>query len=744
MSSIFDGKANGQDWFECNADNLLLNHLTPKHLADLRASGLSDQQISRCGFYSLQTAAGVQRILAWKRYDGALGDCLAFPFFGADGKPTGYSRLKPDKSRKDKKTGKPIKYESPKGVSNRAYFPPATRAALRDSSIPLVLTEGEKKATKADQERIPCIGSTGVWSWMKKRKHDADGKPQGERELIDDLASIPWQGRLVYVCFDSDATSNPNVRWAEWHLAEVLARKGAVVKVIRLPAGDTGADGKPGKVGLDDFLVARGPDAFRELMATAADPSAPEKGLTPIEAPDDPHRLARLYVRERCQHAEGLTLRFYREEWIRWDGSAWRVEKELRAELTSSAKAEMDRLNLIAQKLAEQDKPPPKVHKVTGRLISDVAHALQSLTLLPARTEAPAWIGANGPYPAAEILACRNGLIHLPSLVANKPHFTPPTPRFFSPNCLDFDFDLQAPEPSAWLRFLDELWPNDRQNIDTLQEWFGYLLTPDTRQQKILIPVGPKRSGKGIIARVIRGLIGAENVVCPTFSSLGTNFGLWPLIGKSVAMIQDARLSGRTDVAAVTERLLSISGEDAQTIDRKNLCHVTTKLYCRFMLFTNELPKLSDSSGALPGRMILLRLTRSWYGKEDTALTDRLLAELPGILLWAIEGWRRLRERGHFVQPNAGKGMVDELADLASPVGAFVRGRCNVGPGFQIERSALFDGWTSWCAEQGREHPGDAATFGRNLRAVVPDLGGSQPKASDGSRPRVYEGIALK
>jgi putative DNA primase/helicase len=224
---------------------------------------------------------------------------------------------------------------------------------------------------------------------------------------------------------------------------------------------------------------------------------------------------------------------------------------------------------------------------------------------------------------------------------------------------------------------------------------------------------------------------------------LGTNFGLWPLLGKTVAMIQDARLSGRTDAAAVAERLLSISGEDAQIIDRKFLAPVNAKLYVRFLLLTNELPKLSDASGALPGRMILLRLTRSWYGQEDTALTDRLLPELPGILLWAIAGWQRLRDRGRFVQPDAGKGMVGELADLASPVGAFIRERCQVGPGYQVERFALFVAWKGWCEEHGRQHPGEAATFGRNLRAAVPDLADAYPRSEDG-RVRVYQGIGLR
>jgi putative DNA primase/helicase len=727
------------------ATDKALAGLTSRHLADLRKSGLSDDQIAACGFHSLQTPASVQKALRWKRYKGELGNCLAIPFVNAAGKPTGCVRLKPDRPRKAEVDGKPIKYESPKGASNIPYFPPGTLAALKDASAPLVMTEGEKKSAKADQEGFACIGLVGVYGWQTKRARDKDGKPQGERQLVDGLASIPWQGRPVFLCYDSDAASNSHVRRAEWHLAEALARRGATVNVVRLPPGDPGPDGTPAKVGLDDFLVAHGPDAFCELLTAAVPPAPPERALTPNEAPDDPHRLARLFIREHCQHAEGLTLRFWREEWHRWDGSAYRIvpDRDLRAELTASAKAEMDRINMLAQQLTDGEGPPPTVRKVTGRLIADVAHALASLTVLSSRTKAPAWIGTDGPFPADEILACRNGLVHLPSLVADKNHFTPPTPRFFSPNCLDFDFDLEAPAPSAWLGFLGELLPDDPQSIETLQDWFGYCLTPDTRQQKILMLVGPKRSGKGTIARVLRGLVGPENVAGPTLSSLATNFGLWPLIGKTVAMIQDARLSGRTDAAAVTERLLSISGEDAQTIDRKNLPPVTVKLYVRFILLTNELPKLSDSSGALPGRMVLLRLTRSWYGKEDTALTDRLLAELPGILLWAIEGWRRLRDRGRFIQPDAGKEMVGDLEDLASPVGAFVRDRCILEPGRRVSVEELFAAWKAWCEAKGRKEPGTEQTFGRDLIAAFATLRKVRPRDGE-DRYRGYEGIGLR
>jgi putative DNA primase/helicase len=211
-----------------------------------------------------------------------------------------------------------VKYESPMGLPNRAYFPPNTVAALHDPSIPLLMTEGEKKAASADQEGFPCVGLTGVYGWHVKRERDKDGKPTGDRKLIPDLAAVAWQGRPVFLTFDTDPTPNANVNWALWHLSQCLIRLGAVVKIVRLPQGEPGLDGKPAKVGLDDFIVKHGPDALRMLLAEAVASAPPPAPLQPLEADDDPHRLARICVRERCTHADGLTLRNWRDECHRW------------------------------------------------------------------------------------------------------------------------------------------------------------------------------------------------------------------------------------------------------------------------------------------------------------------------------------------------------------------------------------------------------------------------------------------
>ena len=261
--------------------------LLPEHLADLRASGLSDATLAAAGIWTEPDGDRVREMLGSYlsvKTARAMGPCLAFPYLDAAGGPMTYRngdgadhpfvRLKPTKPRIDTRNkGRKVKYESPAGAPCRAYFPPGTRPALSDPAAPLLITEGEKKALAADQHGFACVGLGGVWSWMVKREKDDDGKGTGPRELIPDLAAVEWPGRVVTVVYDSDLTDNPDVQWARWHLGEALRERGAAVHVVDLPAGTDGA-----KLGVDDYILAHGPDAFRALVAAAAPPPRPVAG----------------------------------------------------------------------------------------------------------------------------------------------------------------------------------------------------------------------------------------------------------------------------------------------------------------------------------------------------------------------------------------------------------------------------------------------------------------------------------
>ncbi len=445
--------------------------------------------------------------------------------------------------------------------------------------------------------------------------------------------------------------------------------------------------------------------------------------------PGDPLPSARVFIDHNYTEDGRPTLVHHAGQFFGWSGAHYPVVEiaEIRAGLYSF----LESVVRVKEKKLVPFQP-------TTFKVNTVLDALKAAANLPASISAPAWLeSAVGQPNPAEIVSCQNGLLHLPSL-----ELLPATPNFFGLNAVEFPYLTDAPEPTRWLRFLDDLWPQDPEAVRALQEIMGYALTPDTRQQKLFLLVGPKRSGKGTIGRVITQILGTANVCAPTLSSLSTNFGLAPLMGKQLAIISDARLGSRADQHAISERLLSISGEDGITIDRKFLPGWTGRLAARFLILTNELPRLADASGALASRFIVLTLEQSFYGKEDLELTEHLLGELPGIFNWAIAGWQRLQERGHFQQPSSSQDAIAELYDLGSPVGAFIRERCQVGPGHTIECRVMFDQWKEWCTEQGRDRPGTLQTFGRDLRAAVAGLKTTQPRV-EGRRERHFEGIRL-
>ena len=726
-----------------DANTIATNRLTPRHLADLRASGLSDPQIAACGFYSLQAPASVQKSLGWKRYNGELGDCLCIPFADATGKPTGYVRLKPDRPRKGKENGKAIKYESPKGSTNSAYFSPGTLAALTEQSAPLILTEGEKKAAKADQEGFPCVGLVGVYGWQKKRTKDANGKPQGERELIDDLAAIPWQGRSVFLCLDSDSATNPMVRKAECHSSEALTKKGAIVKVVRLPQGEIGPDGKPGKVGLDDFLLAHGPDAFRALLAAAVEPAPPEKGLTPNESPDDPHRLARLFIAERCQHTDGLTLRNRRDQWCRWDGSACRElpDEELRAELTQVTKAEMDRANLIAQKMAEQDKRPPTVHKITKGMLANVEGALASLTILPASIEPPVWWNGRA-WERRNLIALSNGLLDLDAVFADKSEITlPHSPRWFSETCLRYPFDANADCP-RWIAFLKRNLEDDQERIALLQEWFGLCSTPDTSRQKFLVLEGEGSNGKSVVCAALEAVLGKENCSHVPLEVFGERFQLTPTIGKLANICSEV---GELDKVA-EGFLKSFTSGDTMQFDRKHKPPIQSVPTARLVLATNNRPRFSDRSGGLWRRMILMPFRivigaddpSRVYGMDKPAWWESS-GELPGIFNWALIGLDRLRRQDRFTASKVCEAAIAEYRTENNPARMFLAETCNESPGSETPCGQIYQASRAWCQSSGYSPLADRS-FGKEVRRVFPNAERREIRG-DGARFYVYLGI---
>ncbi|MBN9518405.1 DUF3854 domain-containing protein [bacterium] len=234
--------------------------LAPEHLDKLRGSGLSDATIAASGAYATRLRHPSR---------GTPAPALILPGFDAAGRRNGYDVARPTRPHV-RPNGATAKYLCPTGVPPRAYFPPlpCVREAVADSRRPLLITEGILKALVAAQAGVPCIGLMGVWNWAARKFRP--------RKLVGDLAGLDWRGRPVVVVFDTDPTRKPGVHHGAAELARVLANDhGADARIRYLPPGPPGADGRPVKQAVDDYIVAHGEAAFRAWVAGACVSPAP-------------------------------------------------------------------------------------------------------------------------------------------------------------------------------------------------------------------------------------------------------------------------------------------------------------------------------------------------------------------------------------------------------------------------------------------------------------------------------------
>ncbi len=202
-----------------------------------------------------------------------MGPFLAIPYFDHQGRRTDFVRYKPDHPRISVDSSgkeKPYKYESPRGISTRPYFPPSAFGDVGDGRN-VFFTEGEKKAVKATEEGFCCIGLPGITNWSAPRPKDDEGKPIGKRELHLALREIDWSGRRAFIAFDTDQYRNPDVNRESAELARVLEDHGAKAYVLSLPALWNPETRHFDKQGLDDYLVRNDAEEFRRIINYAVD-----------------------------------------------------------------------------------------------------------------------------------------------------------------------------------------------------------------------------------------------------------------------------------------------------------------------------------------------------------------------------------------------------------------------------------------------------------------------------------------
>lgn len=327
------------------------------------------------------------------------------------------------------------------------------------------------------------------------------------------------------------------------------------------------------------------------------------------------------------------------------------------------------------------------------------------------------WLDPTGNEAPPENLALfRNGLLDVGDGM-----LIPHDGRYFATGLPGHDYDPFADCPT-WRHWLDETL--DTSFHRTLQEWFGYCLTPDVRAHHFMNFLGGTRSGKSTAHSVLRELVGLQHAASAMMPDLGSDFGMQNFLDKRLIVVPDAHDAPTRNRAAALERIKSVTGGDEVSVNRKNRPIVNATLRARILITCNRLPKFIDESGALAARMLIVRFDRSFRDREDRDMGAKLKAEMAGIANWSLEGLARLRANHfRFTVGTLGRAEVEDAARTQSPALRFAETRLAVtgDPDDFTPMADIYRAYRDWAIEEGlgRAELRNQTDLGHDIRAAL-------------------------
>ena len=250
-----------------------------------------------------------------------------------------------------------------------------------------------------------------------------------------------------------------------------------------------------------------------------------------------------------------------------------------------------------------------------------------------------------------------------------------------------------------------------------LQRAIGYALTGSTREQCLFILHGPTKTGKSTFLATLRALLGPYGQQADMDSFMHKDRqevrnDLADLAGSRFVCALESQEGKRLSESLVKQVTGGVDLIKARFLFQE---HFTFKPQFKIFLGTNHKPVIKDTDSAIWERIRLVPFSVQIPQPErDKALDERLLAELPGILAWAVRGCLAWQQMGELGEPSA---VVEATAGYRSEMdslGRFIEECCLVAPEVRVKAGALYERYKCWCVETG-EHAMTLTAMGRAL-----------------------------
>ncbi len=561
----------------------------------------------------------------------------------------------------------------------------------------IYLCEGEK-----DADAVGALGFTATTN--------SEGAERWRAEFSALLA-----GREVVVLEDNDDAGRKRTAL----VASSLSGHGCAVRVLALP-------GLEKKEDISDWLARGGSAPDLDALADAA-PEWAEKarplGINGFQQTDAGN--AELFA-----HLYGDRLRFdhMRGRWLLWHGHRWGEDGD--GQLHRWGK---DTARARYQAAVDIDETAER-RKASAYAITCESKAKIDAMLSLARSEYPVADSGNGWDANPRVLGVANGVVNLTTgdLRSGRQD-----ERITIYTGMDFDPEARC---DRWMQFLEEVFDGDEGLINFIQRAVGYSITGLTTEQVLFLCHGSGSNGKSVFLSTIRAMSGdyGANMAFATLEERGDRGGATPelasLVGKRLVTASETAEMSKLNEA----RVKALTGSDMVTARELYQKQFTFRPEMKIWLAVNHLPRVDDDSEGFWRRVRLIPFGRQFSGPErDPDLEEKLHAELPGILAWAIRGAIEWQREG--LQPPIGVMLrTQEYRQSSDPLAEFIAECCILGASVGVSRGVLYKAYWAWCDTQGmqpKERLG-AQTFGRRI--------GERFENRKSNGVRVYRGLTPK
>lgn len=334
-----------------------------------------------------------------------------------------------------------------------------------------------------------------------------------------------------------------------------------------------------------------------------------------------------------------------------------------------------------------------------------------------------------------------------------------PEYRFLS--CVEAEYDPEAecPEIDDFFRgIVDD--PHKEKKVKTLYEWAGFCLIHDYPIHRFLILHGGGRNGKSTYFNLLRAFLGDDNTSSATLESIANQH--W-----DTAKLEESMLNVDTETADMvlgpeeTASLKALSGGDKTNIERKFIQPKGIENTCKLGFAANSPPRFTEETDAVADRLLEIELPfRFKDDHEDDPRADKEAdmqleskittdEELSGFLNEAIDGLRRVRERGRFSIEDTGtaRERFDRYQEEADSIVGFASRCLRDKTGFALPKDAVWNMYKSYCDEHDHDATKKRAFFRQLWRKSDLEHHAARPGIENDSggydRPRVLDHLWL-